>query len=328
MLYIVDHSTDPWWNLAAEEYLFKNFREPVFRLWQNENAIIIGLHQNAYAEINRDFVRANNIKVVRRMTGGGAVFHDLGNVNFTFIDKREADEDTARMFARFTKPVLDALQKLGIEASLQGRNDLVIDGRKFSGNAVAVYRDRVLQHGTLLYSSSIKDLSRALAGRPEKFVSKSVKSNAARVTNISEHLESPMSIEDFISFLEREITSDKGYRVYNYSQEDVNAITELREKRYSQDSWNYGSAPKYSYSKVKQFPGGLVELYMEVKHGKISDIKIFGSYFFLKETTEVEKLLKGAEHTQRGIEERLEKINLSYYFMNIAREELLSLFWE
>ncbi len=328
MLYIIDRSIDPWWNLAAEEYLFKEFKEPVFRLWQNDNAIIIGLHQNAYAEINLDFVRENNIKVVRRLTGGGAVFHDMGNVNFTFIDNKEKGEESSAMFSRFTRPILDALNKLKVNASLEGRNDLVIDGKKFSGNAIAVFGNRVLQHGTLLFSSSIRDLSSALAGRPEKFVSKSVKSNAARVTNISEHLKFAMSIEEFIAFLEREITSEKGYRIYNYTREDLGAIKELRDKRYSQDSWNYGSAPGYSFSKVRQFAGGLLELYMEVKKGKISEIKIYGSYFFLKETSEVEELLQGADHTESGICESLEKINLSDYFVNIAREEFLSLFWD
>lgn len=328
MLYIIDRSTDPWWNLAAEEYLFKEFSEPVFRLWQNDNAIIIGLHQNAYAEINLDYVKQNNIKVVRRLTGGGAVFHDLGNVNFTFIDNRIKGEDSAGMFARFTKPVLEALNKLGVNASLEGRNDLVIEGRKFSGNALAVYRERVLQHGTLLFSSSIRDLSGALAGRAEKFAGKSVKSNAARVTNISEHLKSPMAIGDFISYLEKEITGGREYRIYTYSRKDIDAISQLRESRYSLDSWNYGSAPAYSFSKVRYFPAGLIELWLEVKRGKISDIRIFGSYFFLKETSEIEELLKGAEHTPAGIEERLKKVNLSDYFVNIAGEEFLSLFWD
>jgi len=330
MLYIIDHSTDPYWNLAAEEYLFKNFNEPIFRLWQNDNAIIVGQHQNAYAEINIDYVRQNSIKVVRRLTGGGAVFHDLGNVNFTFIDNKIEGEDSANMFARFTKPIIEALEKLGVKAYLEGRNDLLIDGKKFSGNAVAVYKDRVLQHGTLLFSSSINSLGNALASRPEKFASKSVKSNIARVTNISEHLEQPMLINEFIAFMEKEINNINRnlYEYYNYSQEDLEAIAKLRSEKYSLDWWNYGSSPKYQYSKVRQFPGGLIEIYMQVNKGIIADIKIFGSYFFSKDTKELETILIGTEHTHKGIEERLEKINLSNYFNNVAREEFLSLFWD
>ncbi|MFA6334461.1 MAG: lipoate--protein ligase [Bacteroidales bacterium] len=330
MFCIIDHTTDPYWNLAAEEYLFKNFLAPVFRLWQNDNAIIIGQHQNAFAEINIDYVRQNGIKVVRRLTGGGAVFHDLGNVNFTFIDNRIDDEDTAMMFARFTKPIIEVLGKLGVEAYLEGRNDLLIDGKKFSGNAVAVYRDRVLQHGTLLFSSSMGTLANALTSRPEKFVSKSVKSNIARVTNISEHLVKPMTINDFIEFMEREINSinQNLYKPYNYTDKDLKAIEKLREEKYSRDWWNYGSSPDYQYSKVKQFPGGLIEIYMQVNKGKIADIKIFGSYFFTKETKEIEDILTGADHTPDGVAGRLEKINLSDYFNNVAREEFLSLFWD
>jgi len=328
MLYIFDHTTDPYWNLAAEEYLFKNFSQPIFRLWQNDNAIIIGMHQNALAEINLGYVRENKIKVVRRISGGGAVFHDLGNLNFTFIDNRIKDEESSAMFARFTKPIILALGKLGIDAYLEGRNDLLTDGRKFSGNAVAVYKNRILQHGTLLFSSSMKDLSKALAGRPEKFVSKSVKSNISRVTNISEHLKQPMTIKEFCSFIEKEITGTDKYERYYYTESDLKAIEQLKETKYSEDWWNLGSSPHYEFSKVTQFPGGLVELYMEVTKGKISDLKIFGSYFFTKDTKDIEELLKGCEHTQEAIMKRLKTINLSHYFTNITEEEFITLFWD
>ena len=163
MYYVIDKNIDPWWNLAAEEYLFKQLSVPIFRLWQNNNAIIIGHHQNAFAEINTEYVRSNGIKVVRRLTGGGAVFHDLGNINFTFIDNVTVSEDTSSMFARFTKPIIEALRELGVNAYLEGRNDLLIDGKKFSGNAVARYKNRLLQHGTLLFSASMADLSNALS---------------------------------------------------------------------------------------------------------------------------------------------------------------------
>lgn len=328
MIYIIDHSTDPQWNLATEEYLFKKFDKPVFRLWRNDASIIVGLHQNAYAEINIDYVRENRIPVVRRLSGGGAVFHDLGNVNFTFIDNRNPSEDTATMFARFTKPILDAMAELGIQASLEGRNDLVIDGKKFSGNAVAVYKNRILQHGTLLFSASMNNLSLALANREINFTGKAVKSNRARVTNICEHLPKPMSVEEFISFMERFITErgEGKYTRYDYTPEDLAAIARLKLERYGRDEWNFGSSPAYGYSKVCRFPAGLLELYMEVEKGVIKDIKFYGNYFFLKETGELEEQLKGCEHLREKIEERIQKINLSDYFQNITGEEFLSLF--
>jgi len=329
MFYVIDKSTDPWWNLAAEEYLFKNFDKPVFRLWQNDNAIIIGHHQNAFAEINLNFVREKGIKVVRRLTGGGAVFHDLGNVNFTFIDNVNGNEESSAMFARFTRPVIDALRGIGVEAYLEGRNDLLIDGRKFSGNAVARYRNRLLQHGTLLFSASMADLSNALAARPEKFAGKSVQSNRSRVTNIAEHLPAPMSIDEFIDYMHAFVAgAGSGYSQYEYTASDLREIQKLRDEKYSQDSWNYGNSPKYTYSKVKKFPAGLVEIYLGVSRGIIEEIKIYGDYFFTKDTEELENLIKGCVHSHGALAERIEKINLSDYISNIEGEEFLSLFWE
>jgi len=329
MFYVIDKSTDPWWNLAAEEYLFKNFDKPVFRLWQNDNAIIIGHHQNAFAEINLNFVREKGIKVVRRLTGGGAVFHDLGNVNFTFIDNVNGNEESSAMFARFTRPVIDALRGIGVEAYLEGRNDLLIDGRKFSGNAVARYRNRLLQHGTLLFSASMADLSNALAARPEKFAGKSVQSNRSRVTNIAEHLPAPMSIDEFIDYMHAFVAgAGSGYSQYEYTASDLREIQKLRDEKYSQDSWNYGNSPKYTYSKVKKFPAGLVEIYLGVTRGIIEEIKIYGDYFFTKDTEELENLIKGCVHSHGALAERIEKINLSDYISNIEGEEFLSLFWE
>ena len=328
MYYIIDHSTDPQWNLATEEYLFKNFSEPVFRLWRNDSSIIIGLHQNAYAEINIDYVKKTNIQVVRRLSGGGAVFHDLGNVNFTFIDNRIAGEDTSGMFSRFTKPIIEALKVLGVEASLMGRNDLVIDGKKFSGNAVAVFKERVLQHGTLLFSSSMANLSQALANRPEQFDGKAVKSNRARVTNISDHLCSGMRIEEFISFLERFILdkNEGKYRLYTYTPKDLKEIARLKMEKYGRESWNYGSSPAFGYSKIKRFDWGLFELYLEVEKGVIKDIRFHGNYFFTKETSHLENIMRGWSINEQDIREGLKTINLSDYFSNITEEEFLEMF--
>lgn len=327
MYFVIDKSTDPQWNLAAEEYLFKHLNEPVFRLWQNENAVIVGHHQNALAEINIDYVSQNGIKVVRRLTGGGAVFHDLGNVNFTFIDNRIDNEDTSSMFARFTKPIIEALEGLGVKAYLEGRNDLLIDGRKFSGNAVAVYKNRVLQHGTLLFSSSMADLSQALASRPEKFTGKSVQSNRSRVTNISEHLAQPMSVESFIDYMDNFIRNNraKDYKLYSYSSKDLFEISKLKAEKYSKEWWNFGQSPKYQFSKVEKFNGGLLEVYLNVEKGVISEIKIFGDYFFTKETAEIENLLVGTMHNYESVKSALLDIEISDYFSNISKEEFISI---
>ena len=328
VLCITDKGHDPYWNLAAEEYLLKEFSEPVFRLWRNSESVIIGQNQNAFAEINREWVSARNIPVVRRLTGGGAVFHDLGNINFSFIERRVPGEDASAMFRRFTRPVIDTLQYLGIDARLEGRNDLTIGGRKFSGNAMAIHKDRVLCHGCILFSASIGNLSEALNSRPEKFIGKAVSSNRSRVTNISEHLHDPLTPEQFISMLKEQALSGKngisgqhaGY--YSYTAKDTAAINRLVEEKYILDSWNYGKSPKYSISRARKFPSGLVEIYAEISDGKISGIKIMGDYFFESPTVELETALTGCPYDNEAVLSVLKRAGLEKYIAGVSPEDL------
>ena len=339
MLLIVDKTTNPYWNLSAEEYLLTKVKEPVFRLWQNENAVIVGRNQNAIAEINTQFVEENNIKVVRRLTGGGAVFHDLGNLNYTFIENKAASENTDQMFQRFTAPVIEALNNIGVKAYLHGRNDLLIDGRKFSGNAICINNNRILQHGTLLFNSSINNLSGALKTRAEKFIGKAVQSNRSRVTNISEHLTAQMDIDQFRDYLKNYISSKaENFTLYEYTKEDIDAIDNLCKEKYSTYEWNFGHSPKYGFEKVVKFTGGIVELSMEVKDGAISKLNIMGDYFFTKPTDEFCARMIGVKHTAKDIYNTLEEIDrcekkacnplgLQAYFSNILMGEIASIFF-
>ena len=328
VLCITDRGHDPYWNLAAEEYLLKEFSNPVFRLWRNSPSIIIGQNQNALAEINIDWVSSSQIPVVRRLTGGGAVFHDLGNVNFTFISRRLHGEDTYSMFKRFTRPVIDTLQGIGIDARLEGRNDLTIEGRKFSGNAIAIHKDRVLCHGCILFDASIGHLSEALKSRPEKFIGKAVSSNRSRVTNISEHLPSPLEISEFISLLkdhalsDRQAISDAGITEYAFTQADIEAIDRLADGKYRLDSWNYGKSPKYSISRVRKFPSGLVEIYADIDGGKISSIRIMGDYFFEAPTEELEAALSGCPYEKNAVTGILRRTGIARYISGTSPEEI------
>ncbi|MBQ0025561.1 MAG: lipoate--protein ligase [Bacteroidales bacterium] len=324
MYCVIDTTTDPFWNLAEEEYLLKSINKPVFRLWRNEPSVIIGRNQNALAEIDSDYVRSNGIKVVRRLTGGGAVFHDLGNVNFTFVDAAVAGEDTSAMFRRFTAPILSALRNLGVDARLEGRNDLVIDSRKFSGNAVCIHRGRILQHGTLLFSASMNNLAGALRAREEKFTGRAVKSNRSRVTNISEHLPEKMSVEQFISYLSE--TIGRECTPYKFTEKDIKAIECLAREKYSTDEWNYGKSPKYTFSKCQKFPSGMIEVYLNVEQGIIRSAQIFGDYFFRRPTKEVCDALCGCPHDKKQIAGRLSLLASDDYFCGITPEELLQLF--
>lgn len=329
MYCFIDDTTDPYYNLATEEYLLQECDKPIFRLWRNAPSVIVGRYQNSLAEVNPDFIRSNNIPVVRRLTGGGAVFHDLGNVNFTFIDKRIKDEDNFAMFRRFTAPIIDALERIGVNAYIEGRNDILIEGRKISGNAGCVYKGRVLQHGTILFSSSMTDLSNALNTRPEKFINKGVKSNVSRVTNIHDHLPEGMKgmdVEGFIDYLKGYImATGRDCILDSYRQEDIDRINAICSAKYSTDKWNYGQSPKYRFTDSAKLPCGFIEVYLDVDHGIITDCSIFGDYFFTRPTEELCGALVGTPHKEAEIREVIKKYPLQDYFGADIQDELCGL---
>ena len=325
MLCIIDHTTDPYWNLSAEEWLLTDHDEPIFRLWRNNNAVIVGRNQNARAEIDTDFVRQHNVAVVRRLTGGGAVFHDLGNVNYTFIDRQIPGEDSHAMFRRFTAPIIKALSGLGVQARLEGRNDLLIGDAKFSGNAMCIHQGRVLQHGTLLFSSKMADIAGALIPRQEKYEGRGVKSVRSRVTNISQHLSEPMTVEQFIAFLAERIGND--LTPYSYTEADLAGISRLAEEKYRTDAWNYGASPSCTFHKALKFPAGLIEAYMEIRGGRIESLDIRGDYFFTAPTAEFCRAMEGCPHSEEKIAGRLRGLATGEYFCGISPEELLQLFF-
>lgn len=325
MIFIADSQTDPYSNLAAEEYLLRNFTEPVFRLWRNAPCVVIGRNQNALAEIDLDYVRQNGIKVVRRLSGGGAVFHDLGNVNFTFIDTRLPGEDTTGMFRRFSAPVLEALSALGIEAGMTGRNDLTIEGRKFSGCAICVDHDRVLMHGTLLFSASMGNLAGALKNRAVKYSDKAVKSNVSRVTNISSHLKEPMTVVQFMEFLAGHI--GRSIPRYEYTPADVAAIESLRRSKYATDGWNFAASPRYTFSSSAKLPCGVVEITFDVSRGIISRLAITGDFFFTRPIEEFCEKMAGCLHDKEKIAGRIEEIHPDEYFGNVSCQQLADMFF-
>lgn len=322
MLLINNDNTNPYFNFALEEYLLKKTDQDLFRLWMCDPCISVGKNQNTISEINSDYVRKNSIPIVRRQSGGGAVFHDLGNLNFTFIS---CNNNSFSDFKRFTQPIIDLLKTLGINAEFSGRNDLLIDGKKFSGNAQYNYKNKVIHHGTLLFSSQISNLSNALKVKPIKLKSKGIKSVKSRVTNISEHLDKPMNISEFRDLIMNYVFSlNSNNSYFNLTEKDIENVNKLSKEKYSTWEWNFGNSPNYSLINELRYIGGTLEFHLNVSKGFITDIKFFGDFFGKKDISNVEDLLIGVKHEEESLKERLNNINIDDYFLGSDVNVLVS----
>lgn len=325
MLCIVNNSTDPYFNLAAEEYLLRNFKENCFMLWRNKPSIIVGKHQNALAEINYEYIKENNIDVIRRLSGGGTVFHDLGNLNFTFIQNVNANENLVD-FKRYIKPIVTVLHQLGINAKHEGRNDIMIDGKKVSGNAEHVFKQRVLHHGTLLFSSVISDLSKALKVNPLKYQDKGVKSVKSRVTNINECLSEKKSVLEFqdkiLAYMKE---SEPTIENYIFSKTDIDQINKLVKDKYVTWDWNFGYSPKYSFEKSIEILHDNIEIQMNVEKGIITDITIKSDLIDKSDVSVVEQKLIGINHEEYSIFRALKDFPNNNLISGISIEKFIKL---
>lgn len=322
MLCIYHESTDPYFNVATDEYILKYLEEDCFMLWRNDNAIIVGQYQNTLSEINYDYVKAHHIAVVRRLSGGGAVYHDLGNLNFSFT--KAGKDANLSDFEKFTRPILEVLQQLGVDARFEGKNDLTIEGRKFAGNAAHIYKNKILHHGCLLFSSEMRNVSEALKINPVKYIDKAVKSVPKRVTNISDHLKTPVSIEEFTKLvMDHVISTNPDSRLYTFTPEDLKKIKQLRDAKYVTQEWNYGKSPDYNFKKAVRTPGGLLEMNMEVKKGVIEKVRIFGDFFSEKGIVAIEEALANTDHEEKAIRAVLSRFPLEKYFQHIETDQLI-----
>ncbi|MFB5282632.1 lipoate--protein ligase [Peribacillus sp. Hz7] len=318
--------TDPRINLAIEEYALKHLdiNESYLLFYINKNAIIIGKNQNTVEEINQDYVDEQGITVVRRLSGGGAVYHDLGNLNFSFITKD--DGDSFHNFKKFTEPVVKALGKLGVQAELSGRNDIMAEGKKISGNAMFATRGRMFSHGTLLFNSEMEHIVSALKVKKDKIESKGIKSIRSRVGNIADFLKEPMTIEEFRSFLLKNIfEGTEEIPEYVLTEEDWKEIHKISEKRYQQWDWNYGRSPKFNLQHSHRFPVGSIDIRLEVNKGIIENCKIYGDFFGVGEVTDIEQKLTSVRYEKQAIDAVLEEVDVQHYFGNVTKEDILKL---
>jgi len=322
MLCINSLHTNPFFNLASEEYLLKNFHEDIFLLYRNTPSIVVGKHQNTLAEINLRFVQKEDILVARRISGGGTVFHDLGNLNFAFFTTGK--EGKLVDYRKATQPIISALESMGLNVSLGKRNDLLLNGLKISGTASHVFKQRVLHHGTLLFSSEMGVLSKALLTSKEHFTDRAVKSVRSRVTNIRNHLSEPMEIEMFQErVLNHILQISKNPQTYPLKESEMQEIKMLRDSKFSTWEWNFGYSPKYQFSRSVSFSSGRFDLHMNVEKGLIRELKIEGDFISEKDIVSLEQRLIGCIHDPETIRKRLSEIQVSDYILGLQNEELL-----
>lgn len=317
---------DPMVNLAMEEYVLKEIPtdDSYFLFYVNQPSIIIGKNQNTHEEINEQYTRENDIKAVRRVSGGGAVYHDEGNLNFSFIT--EDDGESFHNFKRFTQPIVDALQDMGVNAALSGRNDIEIDGKKVSGNAMFSQKGRMFSHGTLMLESDVSEVQNALKVNPKKIESKGVKSVKGRIGNINDFLDERIDIDEFKRrILANIFDGEENIEEYKLSDEDWEKINKLSEEKYQTWEWNFGKNPKYNFNVSHKFDAGLLDVRLDVKKGVIEHAKIFGDFFGVGEIVDIEERLIGVQHNYDAIDEALKDMDISHYLGRITREEFLEL---
>lgn len=320
MFYLESPSRDPYFNLALEEYVFERMdkSKSYFMLWQNDNTIVVGKYQNTAEEIDQAYVDAHGIRVARRLSGGGAVYHDKGNLNFTFIVDR-ADAPGLN-FKIFVEPVIQALARFGVHAAFTGRNDLTIDGMKFSGNAQYARRGRLLHHGCIMLDSNLTSVADALRVKEAKFASKAVKSVRSRVTTINAHAPAPISMEDFKGALKECAMASGELEPCTLTEEDLAAVRKLRDEKYATWAWNYGCSPAYDMRREMKFPAGLVTAHLSAEGGKIKAVRFYGD-FFGGELGELEGAMAGLP-LDGHLTEALEALRVGDYMSGITAEEL------
>jgi len=307
MLCINLDNRDPFFCLAAEEYLLKNFREDIFMLWQSSDTVVIGKHQNALGEIDYKFVKGNNIKLARRISGGGAVYHDSGNLNFTFI--KTVQNSSEINFDIFIQPLIDSFAKLNLTVTISGHNNLMTGGRKISGNAQHIYKNRVLHHGTLLFNSDLKNLGLSLkAADKVRYFSKGVKSIRSEVVNIADHLHNKWTINDFRTFLIEEQLQKRNSVIYELIKNDHLAVNTLADEKFRTWEWNYGYSPAYDFINVLKPEGMELRINLHVEKGLIISSDVKGEFLSGQESAYLNNNLQGKRHYFEDIKSVLQSI--------------------
>lgn len=320
MTYLETGTMDPYYNLAFEEYILTHrMTGDYLILWQNDNTVVIGQNQIAEAEVNLPFVKEHEVRIVRRTTGGGAVYHDRGNLNYSFItDAGDVEEMTME---RFAKPVVEALRKLGLKAAVSGRNDILVNGCKVSGTAQRIYKNRILFHGTLLFEANEEMVAGALQVDPLKFQGKHTKSVRSRIANICNFLEKNMEMGDFWAHLKAELgnAATEG----TITEEEKEEILFLRDNKYARKEWNFRHLQQFDYSNKRKWDGGILEARVAVQRETITNIVFYGDFLSKLPLEELEQALTGRRFAPQEVREALSRFEMEPYFGSISMEEVL-----
>lgn len=323
MVYIESDSTSPYFNFALEQYLMKEKDledNEIFMLWRTNPTVMVGRYQNTIEEINEKYVKENGVNVVRRVSGGGTIYTDMNGWQYSFINKNY--KVSSIDFKAFTLPIIKALEKQGVNAYFNSRNDLLIGGRKFSGNAQYIKGDRILHHGSILFNTDIKAMVESITVADEKIISKGIKSVRERVTNVAEHLNKNIDCIGFRDIMLESLLQGKK-NIYKLNEYDIRRINEIAKEKFESWEWNYGNSPKFNITKWGRFLGGKVEFRLDVEKGIIKNCKIYGDFFGIGEINMISKALCGCKYEKKSIENILKEIEIERYFYKISRDQIL-----
>ena len=324
MRYLRNPHTNPYYNMAFDEFCLESLPidEPVFYLWQNRPAVIVGYNQEVNTEVNLEYLKANDIALVRRVTGGGAVYHDLGNLNYTIVGR---SEDLERDYPEYASLMMRALQALGVPATLSGRNDILVKGKKISGFAKRVSRNRLMVHGTLMYDVNLDILTQVLNPSSTKLQSKGIASVRSRVANLREYLPETADIQAFSQRLEEILSCNYKDAEYELSEDDLAHIQKLTDEKFATWEWNYGHSPKATLTHSARLACGTVEVHLTLKENRIASCHFGGDFLGNLPASEVEKALQGVVYEADAIRECLSQMEISHYFDGVAADNLVKL---
>ena len=324
MRYLKNPSTNPYYNMAFDEYCLESLPidEPVFFLWQNRPAVIVGYNQEVNTEVNLDYLKEKGIDLVRRVTGGGAVYHDLENLNYTIVGR---SEDLERDYPEYAALMMKALQALGVPATLSGRNDILVDGKKVSGFAKRVCKDRLMVHGTLMYNVDVDVLTHVLNPSTTKLQSKGIASVRSRVTNLCNYLPELSDIQAFKNRLEEILSNNYSDAEYKLSEADLAHIQQLTDEKFATWEWNYGRSPKATLVHSARLACGTVEIHLTLAENRIASCRFGGDFLGNLPASDVEKALTGIPYEINEIRKCLSKLEISRYFDRVSADNLLEM---